>query len=364
MLKILWLAPNFNHYKARFLNYLANQKDIKLTILSGTGRQNMGDQELYSKWSFEHIKVNVSKKGFGYSKIVKSNLKKLVVNYDWVMIPAEKKNLLLFLYTLKLRKQNRDVRLFSYNHPILKTKNKHLKFLDLWLTKFFYRKLDRVVFYTKESMQLAIREKLITKKKSFWANNTIDTVEVNKFYNYREPPKECSRILFIGRLIASKQIPELLRYFNELKTNIANIKLEIIGDGPMAFEVEKAISNNQNIIWHQALVDEKLIAPIMSRACFVFVPGHSGLSINHAFAYGRPYITVVSDKHPPEINYLIDGKNGYILGTNFTTNVQKLVDLLKDYNKLNQFCQNAKLKGEDLSIEKWVTQMKHSLSDV
>ena len=62
MLKILWLAPNFNHYKARFLNHLANDIYINLTILSGTGRNQMGDKELEADWNFKLIKLNVTKK--------------------------------------------------------------------------------------------------------------------------------------------------------------------------------------------------------------------------------------------------------------------------------------------------------------
>jgi hypothetical protein len=38
MTRILWLSPNFNHYKARFLNNFAKEDGIDLTILTGSGR--------------------------------------------------------------------------------------------------------------------------------------------------------------------------------------------------------------------------------------------------------------------------------------------------------------------------------------
>ena len=131
----------------------------------------------------------------------------------------------------------------------------------------------------------------------------------------------------------------------------------------MSEMVENAAENDQDIIWHKSLVDEEKIAPIMSRSCLVFVPGHSGLSINHAFVYGRPYVTLEADKHGPEINYLIDNKNGYILVENFEKNVQKLSELLIDRDLLNSFCKSANAKGQELSVEKWVTQMKNNLLD-
>lgn len=363
MMKILWLSPALNHYKARFLNHLANDNEIQLHILSGTGRNKMGDHEINQDWAFQQDRIDVPKSKFGFSKDVKSFLKQEAHHFDWIMIPAEKKNLLLFMFLVRHCKKLKNTNVFSYNHPILKTKNKNLKLLDLWLTKFFFKKLDRVVFYTEESMELALNENLIVSKKSFWVNNTIDTIEVRKFYNYVEPPKEDKRILFIGRLIESKQIPELFRYYSEIKKSILDLKLEIIGDGPMSEIVEKAVESDNDIIWHKSLVDEEKIAPIMSRSCLVFVPGHSGLSINHAFVYGRPYATLVADKHGPEISYLIDGENGYILDGDFDNNVQKLSNLLKDRSLLDSFCQNANAKGRELSVEKWVAQMKSNLLD-
>ena len=360
-IKILWLAPNFNHYKARFLNYLAAENDISLTILSGTGRENMGDQELVSDWSFEHIKVNVSKKDFGKSKEIKEKLKAKFNDFDWVLIPAEKKNLPLLLYALKLRKHNPSVRLFSYNHPIMKSKNGKITFLDKILTKFYYKKLDRVVFYTQQSCEWAIKNKLIDVKKAFWANNTIDNLQIEQFYRYQLPPKSNKSIIFIGRLISSKRIDILIQYYNELKKRIPNLQLEIIGDGPERAIVQEAIKLDESILWHGTLIDEAKIAPIMKRASLVFVPGHSGLSINHAFLYGRPYITLQGPSHAPELDYIDNGINGYLLDGNFDSNIEIIKNLILDRKVLERFCNNANKKGESLSVQGWVQQMKLSM---
>lgn len=360
MIKILWLAPNFNHYKARFLNHLAEERDVSLTILSGLGRDNMGDQEIDGNWGFEHIKVNVPKKNFGKSKIVKSEVKAIFGNFDWVLIPAEKKNLPLFLYALKLRKQNPSVRLFSYNHAKLKSQNGFLGILDYKLSKFFNTKLDRVVYYTEAASKQAIQDNLVTSEKAFWAKNTVDNTEIDTYYNFQLPPEQ-QTILFIGRLIPSKRISDVIAYYKALKPNFEHLKLEIIGDGPEHTIVQEAIKKDSHITWHGTLVDEAQIAPIMKRASFVFVPGLSGLSINHAFAYGRPYVTLKADKHGPEISYLEDGKNGYILKSNLEENIQAIVNLLGNRDLLIDFCEKAKEKGDQLSVSNWVQQMKNSL---
>lgn len=361
MLRILWLAPNFNHYKARFLNHLAKDKEVQLTVLSGSGRQKMGDKKLNGDWSFEQVQLQVAKKDFGNSKLVKQHLKSMFADFDWVLIPAEKKNLPLFLFALRLRKTYPSSRLFSYNHPILKSKHGKITFLDKILTKFYYRKLDRVVFYTENSREWALQEKLISSEKSYWANNTIDTIEIGKHYTFELPPREQSTVVFIGRLIKSKRLEDLILYYKRLKDDLPDLKLEIIGDGPEKSVIESAVAKDNGIIWHGTLIDEAKIAPIMKRASFVFIPGHSGLSVNHAFAYGRPYITIDGQSHAPEITYIENGKNGFVLKGDFNFNVLTIKSLLTNRQELEDFCVNANSKGKDLSVLNWVEKMKSSL---
>lgn len=361
MNNILWVTAGLNHYKARFLNHLAAESTINLTLLTGTGRKNMGDEELQSDWSFDHIKVDASKKDFGNSKLVKTELKAVFNQYDWVLIPAEKKNLPLFLYTLKLKKRNKNVRLFSYNHPIFKSGKGKSTRVDKWLTKWFYKKLDRVIFYTENSCKWAVEQGLIAPKKAFWANNTVDNTEIKKHYTYELPPENVMSMLFIGRLISSKRIPELITYYSELKKTIPNLVLDVIGDGPESHHIKSAKESDTSINWHGILIDEADIAPIMKKASLVFNPGHSGLSVNHSFSYGRPYITLQGPSHAPELDYLDEGKNGYVLDGNFVSNINTIKNLLTTRSELERFCNNANEKGQYLSVQKWVEQMKRSL---
>lgn len=362
-IKVLWLAPSMNHYKSRFLNHLAIDASIRLCVFSGTGRQKMGDQTLKGDWNFEQIDVDVPKKDFGTSKLVKEKLRAIFSEFDWIMIPAEKKNIPLFLFALKLRKRHKQVRLFSYNHPILKSGNGKVTMLDKWVTKFYFRTLDRVIFYTEPSYKWALKENLISKHKAYWANNTVDDTEIKKYYSYQLPPENSTVIVFIGRLIPSKRIPDLLAYYSRIKQDLPDVTLEVIGDGPESHLVSSASSLDDSITWHGTLIDEAKIAPILKRASLVFIPGHSGLSVNHSFSYGRPYITLQGPSHAPELDYLDEGKNGYVLDNDFEANISTIKNLLSDRVVLERFCDNAKQKGDYLSVLKWVEQMKQSLID-
>lgn len=358
-LSILYLTPNFNHYKARQLNLLS--ENINLTVISGTGRKGMGDKEIDVHNNFNLIQLNVDKQNFGKSKIVRKELKKHFKQFSWVLIPTEKKNILLFIYALYLRIKNKKTKLFTHSHPISKSGKGQSTILDKIVTKFYYSQLDRVVFYTEYSCHWAVENKLIDSRKAFWANNTVDNFEIEKHYSYELPPKDQPIILFIGRLIPSKHIEDLMKYFHRLKEIIPNLRLEIIGDGPERVRVQGAAEQDSNIIWHGTLVDEDKIAPIMKRAAFVFIPGNSGLSINHAFAYGRPYVTLKRKSHGPEISYIDKGVDGYVLEGDLDSNIKSIKNLLLNRELLEQFCNNAKRKGEKLSLQNWVSQMKSSL---
>tara|TARA_B100000787_G_scaffold142502_1_gene111877 strand:+ start:12423 stop:13538 length:1116 start_codon:yes stop_codon:yes gene_type:complete len=370
MTKVLWLAPNFNHYKARFLNHLARDADISLYILSGTGRVGFGDKELVEDWSFDYEKIPVSKKKFGFSLKVAKALKTQFINFDWVLIPVEKKIFFIFIYALflrfKARLKGKQVKLISYNHPLLKSGNGRVTWLDIKITKFYFKNLDRVIFYTQRSYDWAISEKLVKPEIAYWANNTIDTLEVSKNYDFSYPKKSPKHIVFIGRLIPSKKVDVTIKYFELLQERLGNdqLILDIIGDGPDAHVVKEASSKNNQIIWHGTLIEESFIAPIMKNCSLVFLPGDSGLSINHAFAYGRPYITLKSNNHGPEISYITNNEDGMILGSNnILSNINSIEELIINEEKLHKFCDNAKLKSKEISIENWLKKIKNAFLD-
>ncbi|RCT55357.1 glycosyltransferase family 4 protein [Winogradskyella sp. KYW1333] len=370
MVKVLWLTPNFNHYKARFLNHLASESDIDLHLISGTGRTGYGDKELHKNWLFKHNQLPVSKKRFGFSVKAAKAIKSEFSEFDWVLISTEKKNLLLFIYLIWLRflarKKGENTKLFTYCHPLTKSGGGKITIFDLWITKFYFKHFDRVIFYTEQSHDLAVKHGYINREKAYWANNTIDTTEIDKVYSFSYPPDKPLHIVFIGRLIPSKKVSLAISYFEELQKRLDGeaIILDVIGDGPDVEIVENAAKANTHIVWHGALIEEHEIAPIMQNASFVFLPGDSGLSINHAFAYGRPYLTLESDNHGPEISYIEDNLNGMILPqVKKASNLEKIKTLVKDKALLHRYCDAAKKKSLEISLPHWILKVKNTLLD-
>ncbi|MFC2175552.1 glycosyltransferase family 4 protein [Bacteroidota bacterium] len=364
-MKVLWLSPMLNHYKARFLDRLQEDFPIELTVLAGTGRDNKGDFHWNEKTGFTLIQVPVSKKKFGLSRQVRKEIEGLFQGFDWVILPKENKNLLLFIFLLNLKKKTagkgKNVGLFTYNHPIVTEGPKKEGFFRLMVSKFYYRYYDKVIFYTEAGCQRMIDMSYISSEKAYYANNTIDTVEVNRHYCFEYPDPNQPTILFIGRLIPSKRLGDLISYYRKLKTRseLRLLKLIVIGDGPESHVIEKAMESDSDIDWVGTVVDEEKIAPFMSQATLVFVPGHSGLSINHAFSYGRPFVTLGGIHQPPEIDYLQHGINGLILKGNSSENIDQIGSMLINFDAaLYDRCYET---GKDLSVGNWCKQIVAAL---
>jgi glycosyltransferase involved in cell wall biosynthesis len=56
----------------------------------------------------------------------------------------------------------------------------------------------------------------------------------------------------------------------------------------------------------------------------------TGLAVVHAFAAGKPYVTVESPYHSPEIIYLRNGENGIIAGPSMDEFIEAVRSLAKD----------------------------------
>lgn len=342
-------------YKLSLLEVLSQHENISLTLVIGEM-----DREVRKKLSCGDIPFSfaeVSKVTFGISVRVWREIRraKSTNDFDWIMLPAEKKNFLLLFY-LKLVLVKQGPLLFSYNHEKFKS-NVLWRDLDILLSKFFYVCLDKIIYYTEAAMTSAVQRRLTKAEDSFFANNTLARELEN---DYVSPNNEQATILFIGRLIPSKRLDLFIKYYERLSELIPDLKAEIIGDGPDSVLL-RPILQDRNVIWHASVYEEERIARIINDASLVFVPGRSGLSINHAFLYGRPYCTLKNDYHGPEISYLKDNCNGLILEGDISADTLIIRDLLLSSSDLERMSINAFKQGRLLTASNWSRSIYEAL---
>jgi len=359
MNKILWIAPNLNHYKARFLNKLAEVCKLNITVLAGGQMQDIGHRPDDGTPLFTKVTVKATKENFHTRLEVYKTLFRLIrkTKYEFVLMPIEKKHiaLIIFLFVLKFAF---GFKLVSYNHPL--TRDRFLNpACDRLIARLLFSFYNRIIFYTEESRVDAVNRRLLPPTKAFFANNTLDTSEIWRNYTFEVKQSDPKVFLFIGRLIKSKRLDLLLEYFNALKVQLVDVRLIVIGDGPEAQIIKSAAEKDPAITWLGALVDEKIICQVMRDSHIVFVPGWSGLSIVHAFCYGKPYVTI-DGRHPPEIEYLTNGESGLILSGNINNDCQELISFLINNDEYTNACYNAFCKAKTLSIEHWCEQISRA----
>lgn len=164
----------------------------------------------------------------------------------------------------------------------------------------------------------------INAEKIFIAQNTIDVEtcfkEVERLKANPSIIKEIRRklglnkkkvVLYVGALEKRKKVENLITVFNDLKKEISNINLVIIGDGPYESELKGFVSSA--LIKHIHFLGRitKDIGKYFL-LCDVFVQaGWNSLAIIEAMAYGKPVITVLYGG--PEYEAVENGKTGFIL---------------------------------------------------
>ena len=363
--RILWIAPNLNHYKVRQLNKLSSQVD-GLRVLHGSVNESAGHkmpdpEEIH----FDRVSVKSTKKKFGWDfAVYKTIIRELRHNdVKLIVMPKERKHvsLILFLFVLKFVFK---FRLATYNHHYLKRKahtNGLRSFFDRKAVHLITRLYDVVVYYTEGGMRHSVEEGMVCKSKAFFTSNTIDVESIFKIADGNDIRPE-NNILFIARIIPSKRVDILLEYFQEIKKHSNDSKLFIIGGGHGVEEYKDISEEIEDVCWLDGIVEEHTIAKYMNISKIVFVPGASGLSIVHSFAYKKPYVTLNLERHGPEIDYLEDGKNGLILPfDDKENNISKIVRLLTDDAYYSEMSEAAYETAKKLILENWIMNMRNAL---
>lgn len=158
--------------------------------------------------------------------------------------------------------------------------------------------------------------------------------------------------LYMGGIAAKKRPEFLIDAAIEIRRNIPDFELVVIGDGPLRDVVNAASERYPWIHALGAIYDDRRIGP--ASVCSVqLLPGLLGLNVVDGFALGIPSVTLDLDYHSPEIDYLDHEVNGVILpsGTSPERFGSEVAELLNDDSRLTALRSGAFESGELLSVE-------------
>ncbi|HEY5209235.1 MAG TPA: glycosyltransferase family 4 protein [Stellaceae bacterium] len=120
-------------------------------------------------------------------------------------------------------------------------------------------------------------------------------------------------LTFVGRLLAGKRVEDLIRAVSALRDEGIGAEAVIVGDGPERAALEATADGAPWCHFLGAVHDVAGIGRIYRASDALVIPGYVGLAVNRGFAHGMPLITIQSDLHSPEIDYVEADRNGLIL---------------------------------------------------
>jgi glycosyltransferase involved in cell wall biosynthesis len=125
--------------------------------------------------------------------------------------------------------------------------------------------------------------------------------------------------------------------------------------------------NRENTIYLGEVYDAQniQISKIFHMADLFSIPGHVGLGLVQAFHFGLPVVTE-EGLQPPEIHYLRDGWNGYLVPENDIDALQMRIEqLLRNDEERFTFSRNARQGIEEHgSIENMFLGFKNCLESL
>lgn len=204
---------------------------------------------------------------------------------------------------------------------------------------------DAILLYSKNEIR-DIKGKF--HGKTFIANNTINLQSLPAISATRDEIKREFGVpfekyaLFVGRMRPIKRVDHLVQIFNEIEN--PEIGCIIVGDS-MDYDIRSMI-RSENIMYLGEVFDPRneQVSKLFKAADIFCVPGEVGLGLNEAFHWGLPVLTEDCFQ-PPEIQYLKNGENGFMVSENDIAALkEKLLLLMEDDELRARFSKNAKLE--------------------
>ncbi len=232
----------------------------------------------------------------------------------------------------------RRVPILTWRHAIDLAKPNH--FMKNWL----YAAIDAlsagIVLYTDGEKRYVSKRSL---GKVYIANNTLN---FRDFPEITETKAQLRKkwgvhlgrvVLFVGRIQDRKRIHHLIEAFEV--PEFSEYALIIVGPG-LSPTLASRIEHRTNISYLGPMHEPRQINELFKLSDVFCIPGSAGLGINQAFYWGLPIVTEHA-RHGPEIGYLSNGQNGFIVGDKLELRL-RLLQLLRNDDLREAFSESAR----------------------
>ncbi len=173
-----------------------------------------------------------------------------------------------------------------------------------FITSFVMRQADKLIFNATFLRDIYINKRGINKNKTFIIKNIKPEIDRHEF---KIEQKDHVNLFFAGRIIAPRNLINLIKAFNKVKDDWQNNKiiLEIAGEGPEKEKINSYIKkkNINNYVKLSPCLDRAALLNKISNSDLIVLPSLTEVNSNfitEALALGKP---VILTKHN-ELYYL------------------------------------------------------------
>jgi glycosyltransferase involved in cell wall biosynthesis len=329
---ILLISTKVPHYRVSIYNYLRRRFHECGWEFKVASDSMQAQSELDVKFDFRKTPFSFA----NYRKLIEQ-LKPDVVMFhlrlkDWIFWPL--------IHWLRLKRT--PIVCWTKGANLDAPDNK----LRYNLFNYFHGLSDALVLYSKRQL---VHIKPRNRGKVFVANNTVNFEDYPQVPDSKEEIKKELGIpfqkvaLFVGTMGVDgdrKKAKHVIQVFRDLDRSDVGL---VLAGGGMTDDLKGQLNPKNSMFLGQIHDPQNLrISKLFKAADLFVIPGHVGLGLNQAFYWGLPLITEAG-KHPPEIQYLKSGSNGFMVKENDLEELkEKMLYLLDNDSVRAEFSTRAR----------------------
>ncbi len=375
-------------YKLPMFHGISNLPGIKLTLFTG----DRGPTSLPKGkpvWGIKHVPLqNTLFKIASFCIIWQRKLNKLLnpAQYDLVILPEGVLYISNYALIIRCLLKHTPFGFYSHGYNHQRRKTWLSRPLEI-LRKAVHRLASVIVVYSDEGAKHLIKNKHVSPQKVFIALNTLNTSDItnrisqikqNEILKYRQSlglPNDGILLAYTGRIEPIKNPDWILYVVQRLLSEGFHVHAIFIGSGSLLPTLQKKVTQSPSLLANAVTFVGNLPIDEVDRylACsdICVLPGVTGLAVVHAFAAGKPYVTIESPHHGPEIAYMQHNINGIIAGPSqkeffqaiktlvLAPNMRQKLGQAALHDAQNKLSMNQQIKGFQNAFEYIASQSIH-----
>lgn len=304
-------ASGLEVFRGMLIRRLIKDGNIVSSIIpKSTENKELNAEKEIEKWGCKLIRIPMERRGMNPIKDIN-----LLKSY-YKTVKVEKPDLVI-TYTIKPNIYGGFVsRILKVPYAVNITglgtafqSNGMFKHMVTAMYKIALKKVKIVFFENIENRNVIVNYGIISSEKTYVLAGAGVDLEHFQFMKYPEKC-ECTRFLFIGRVMKEKGIDELFEAMRRLKQEGDNCTLDVLGGFEENYSDKIKKYEEEGWLHYQGYQDD--VRPFIEEChCFVLPSWHEGMANTNleCAASGRPVIT--SNIHGC-LEAVIDGKTGYL----------------------------------------------------